>query len=120
MKIEKYSERLRKFAEERDWDQFHSPKNISIALSVEASELLEHFQWLTEKQSSNLEQAVLSEVAKEIADVQIYLIRLADILGVDIEVAVNAKLDENERKYPSDKVRGSAKKYTSYLKSDDS
>ncbi len=105
---------LRKFAKDRDWDQFHSPKNISMALSVEVAEIVEHFQWLTEEQSQQLDDKVLAEVADEIADVQMYLIRLADKLGVDVLAAVEGKIKKNELKYPADKVRGSSKKYTEY------
>ena len=103
--------RLREFAAERDWDQFHSPKNLAMALIVEAAELVEHFQWLTEEQSQALPSNKLAEVEQEIADIQIYLIRLADKLGVDMEKAVNAKIELNEKKYPAEKVRGSAEKY---------
>lgn len=105
---------LRQFAKERDWEQFHSPKNLVMALSVEAAELLEHFQWLSEDQSQNLDPDRLAAVAEEIADVQLYLVRLADRLGVDILRAVNAKTLKNEARYPADKVRGSARKYTDY------
>jgi dCTP diphosphatase len=104
--------RLREFASERDWDQFHSPKNLAMALIVEAAELVEHFQWLTGEQSQALSPAKLAEVEQEIADIQIYLVRLADKLGIDIERAVQAKMEINARKYPADKVRGSARKYT--------
>lgn len=100
--------RLRDFAAERDWDQFHSPKNLSMALIVEASELVEHFQWLKQDESLALSADKLNEVAQEIADIQIYLVRIADKLGVDIEQAVDEKIALNERKYPADKVRGSA------------
>lgn len=109
-------ERLRQFAAERDWDQFHSPKNLSMALSVEASELMEHFQWLTEAQSQNLPPDKLTEVAYELADIQVYLIRLADRLNVDLLETVDKKLKLNAEKYPADKVRGSAKKYSEYEK----
>ena len=102
---------IREFVRERDWDQFHSPKNLSMALIVEAAELVEHFQWLTEEQSQTLPPDKLAEVEQEIADIQIYLIRLADKLGVDMEKAVNAKIELNEKKYPAEKVRGSAVKY---------
>ena len=104
-------ERLRDFAAARDWDQFHSPKNLAMAMIVEAAELVEHFQWLTEDQSQTLPPDKLAEVEQEIADIQIYLIRLADKLDTDMEQAVNAKMDLNEKKYPADKVRGSAEKY---------
>ena len=109
--LEQIKSRLREFAAERDWDQFHSPKNLAMALIVEAAELVEHFQWLTEEQSQTLPLEKLAEVEQEIADIQIYLIRLADKLGVDMEKAVNAKIELNEKKYPADKVRGSAVKY---------
>ena len=110
--LEQIKNRLREFASERDWDQFHSPKNLSMALIVEAAELVEHFQWLTEDQSQSLPAEKLAEVEQEIADIQIYLIRLADKLGVDMEKAVNAKIELNAKKYPADKVRGSAAKYS--------
>jgi len=107
--------KLRDFAEERDWNQFHSPKNLAMALNVEAAELLEHFQWLTEEQSSSLDVETLGEVAEEIADIQTYLIRIADQLGVDIVAATHAKIEKNAEKYPVDKVRGQSKKYTKYV-----
>ena len=109
--LEHINHRLRDFAAERDWDQFHSPKNLAMAMIVEAGELVEHFQWLTEDQSQALPPDKLAEVEQEIADIQIYLIRLADKLGIDMEQAVNAKMKLNEKKYPADKVRGSAEKY---------
>jgi dCTP diphosphatase len=102
---------LREFSAERDWDQFHSPKNLAMALIVEAAELVEHFQWLTEDQSQTLPPGKLAEVEQELADIQIYLIRLADKLGIDMERAVNAKIALNAKKYPADKVRGKAVKY---------
>lgn len=114
MNLEALRSALRAFAAERDWDQFHSPKNISMALSVEVAELVEHFQWLTEAESHTLPPETTEQVAHEIADIQIYLVRLADKLGVDIDAAVTAKLEINERKYPADKARGSAAKYTRY------
>jgi dCTP diphosphatase len=106
--------RLQTFAKDRDWEQFHSPKNLSMALSVEVAELVEHFQWLTEEQSKQLDDKTLAEVADEIADVQVYLIRLADKLGVDVLATVEEKIKKNEAKYPVDKVKGSSKKYTEY------
>jgi dCTP diphosphatase len=112
--LESIRERLRRFARERDWDQFHSPKNLSMALIAEAAELVEHFQWLTEEQSAQLPAERLQEVETELADIFIYLIRMADKLGVDLLAAAERKMDINEAKYPADKVRGSAKKYTEY------
>jgi dCTP diphosphatase len=107
-------DKARKFAADRDWDQYHSPKNLSMALSGEVAELLELFQWLTEDQSRNLSAEQQKEAAHEIADVQIYLIRLADKLGVDINQAVEEKMAINEIRYPADKVKGSARKYMAY------
>jgi len=100
MDIEKLEQRLRRFTAERNWEQFHSPKNLAMALSVEASELLEHFQWLTESQSVSSDSVNRDEVATEIADVQIYLVMLADKLGIDIDKAVNEKISANSAKYP--------------------
>jgi NTP pyrophosphatase (non-canonical NTP hydrolase) len=101
---------LRDFATERQWEKFHSPKNLAIALSVEAAELLEHFQWLTEQQSIALSKPKRSAVAEELADVQIYLLMLADKLEVDLVRAVEEKIEKNRARYPAEQVRGSAKK----------
>jgi NTP pyrophosphatase (non-canonical NTP hydrolase) len=114
MQIEALTKRLRQFAEDRDWDQFHAPKNLSMALMVEAAELAEHFQWLSEQQSMELSSEKLKEVSYEVADVFIYCLRLADKLGVDLANIVDEKIAINEKKYPADKVRGSSKKYTEY------
>jgi len=110
--------KLQAFADERDWDQFHSPKNLSMALSVEASELVECFQWLTEEQSKNLSPEQYQAVIDEMADVQVYLLRLATKLDVNLLEAVEQKMVKNAEKYPADKVKGSSKKYTEYLKDD--
>jgi dCTP diphosphatase len=104
--------KLRDFAAARDWDQFHSPKNLAMALSAEAGELLEVFQWLTEDGSKRLDAKAKSAAADEIADVLLYLVRLADKLGLDPVVEAQRKLTENEQRYPADKARGSAKKST--------
>ena len=109
-------QRLREFADARDWDQFHSPKNISMALSVEVAEIVEHFQWLTEDQSNNLPQNKLAEVEAELADTFIYLIRLADKLDIDLFAATERKITVNDKKYPVDKARGNAKKYSDFDK----
>lgn len=106
--------RLRAFVSERDWDQFHSPKNLSMALSVEAAELMELFQWLTEAQSSAPDAERRTRIEAELADILIYLVRLADRLDVDLLAAAAAKLEENARKYPADRVRGQARKYDEY------
>jgi dCTP diphosphatase len=103
---------LRRFAAERDWEQFHTPKNLAIALSVEASELLERFQWLTDAESQSLDPTRLAKVREEIADVLLYLVRLADRLGIDPFAAARDKLVVNATKYPADKARGSSRKYT--------
>ncbi|MFC1574762.1 nucleotide pyrophosphohydrolase [Gemmatimonadota bacterium] len=118
MDLHELRTRLQKFADERDWNQFHSPKNLAMALSVEIAELVEHFQWLTEEASHNLSDSTMSEVAEEVADVQIYLVRLADKLGIDILQAAEAKIQQNERKYPPSRVRGSSKKYSQYDETD--
>jgi len=112
--IELLKKRIRKFADERDWDQFHSPKNLSMALIVEAAELVEHFQWLTDEQSAHLSPEKTTEVTEELADIQIYLIRIADKLDVNLVDAANSKIDINEKKYPANKVKGSSKKYSEY------
>ena len=110
--LESLRNQLRTFASERDWDQFHSPKNLAAALAVEASELLEHFQWLTEAQSRQLPPETLNEVSNEVADVLLYLIRISDKLGIDLIAAANAKILLNAEKYPVEKARGSSRKYT--------
>jgi dCTP diphosphatase len=106
--------RLREFAKERDWDQFHSPKNLSMALIAEAAELIEHFQWLTQEESAKLPKDKLKEVEQELADILIYLIRISDKLGIDLVEAANKKVELNKIKYPSSQVKGSARKYSEY------
>ena len=105
-------DKLRVFAEARDWDQFHSPKNLSMALMVEAAELMEHFQWLTEAQSAELPHNDKQAVGEELADILLYLVRLSDKLGIDLREAALLKLEKNALKYPAEQVRGSAKKYS--------
>jgi len=112
--IEKLQNRLRGFAERRDWQQFHSPKNLSMALVVEAGELVEHFQWLTQDESFKLAEEKLEAVGEELADIFVYLVRLADQLDIDLSAAVERKIGINEAKYPADLVRGSARKYSEY------
>lgn len=102
--------KLRKFAEERDWEQFHAPKNLAMALIVEAAELVEHFQWLTPEQSYQLDAAQLEEVRQEIGDVLIYLTRIADRLGIDPVDAAYDKMAINAAKYPANIAFGSAVK----------
>lgn len=109
--LEVLRERLARFAAERDWDQFHNPKNLAMALTIEAGELMEHFQWLTAEQAANLPAAVRDEAALEAADVLLYLLRLCDKLGIDLAAAAQRKLAINEEKYPAHKSRGRSTKY---------
>ncbi len=112
--------KLREFARERDWEQFHTPKNLVMALSVESSELVEHFQWLTPEQaeslksenSENLERR--EKVAEEVCDILFYLLRFSDIMNIDLEKAAEKKIEKNAKKYPAEKVRGNSKKYNEY------
>ncbi len=110
--IEQLREALREFSRERDWDQFHSPKNLATALMVEAAELAEHFQWLTEAQSRAPDAAKREPIEDELADVLVYLVRLADKLDVDLLAAARRKLAKNAAKYPAEKARGRMTKYT--------
>jgi NTP pyrophosphatase (non-canonical NTP hydrolase) len=107
-------ERLRVFVAERDWGQFHSPKNLAMALSVEASELVELFQWLTEAQSAAADEKLLLRAAEELADVLWFLVRIADVLDIDLLQAAESKLARNAEKYPAERVRGQARKYDQY------
>jgi NTP pyrophosphatase (non-canonical NTP hydrolase) len=106
--------RLAAFAAARDWEQFHSPKNLAMALAVEVGELVEEFQWLSERDSKELDAERRERVRLELADVFIYLVRLADRLDVDLIQAADDKIVLNERKYPAERVRGDARKYTEY------
>jgi NTP pyrophosphatase (non-canonical NTP hydrolase) len=110
--VEALQSALREFARAREWEQFHSPKNLASALSVESAELLEHFQWLTEEQSRNLSPDKRDLVAEELADVLLYTLQLADKLGIDPLDAAWKKLKVNEDKYPADRARGRSTKYT--------
>lgn len=110
--LRELAQALRRFADERDWDQFHAPKNLATALSVEAAELLEHFQWMSEDDSRRLAPETLAKVGEEMADVLLYLVRLADKLDVDLVQAAKRKMQLNAQKYPVDRARGSSRKYT--------
>lgn len=112
--LEPLRKRLAAFAAQRDWDQFHSPKNLSMALIAEAAELVEHFQWRTEQQSNELDSKTQDAVALELADIFIYLIRLADKLDVNLLDAADRKIAINETRYPVDKVRGDARRASEY------
>lgn len=102
---------LRAFAAERDWNQFHTPKNLAMALTGEVGELVEHFQWLSAEQSAALQPGVRDEVALEMADVLLYLVRMADVLEIDLEQAAMRKIEINAGRYPAARARGSATKY---------
>lgn len=109
--LEDLRRRMAKFAAERDWDPFHNPKNLAMALAGEAGELVEHFQWLTPEQAARLPKAAREEVALECADVLLYLLRLCDKLDIDLAQAARRKLVLNARKYPVRKARGKMTKY---------
>jgi NTP pyrophosphatase (non-canonical NTP hydrolase) len=117
--LEQLRARLARFAADRDWDQFHSPKNLSMALIAEAAELVEHFQWLTEAASQSLAPAKHAEVRLELADILIYLIRIADKLDVDLIAAANDKIQLNASRYPAEQVRGDARRAGEYERSPD-
>ena len=112
--LESLRDRLREFAGERDWDQYHTPKNLSMALIGEAAELIEHFQWVAGDTSHLLTDKARRSVEEELADILIYLVRISDKLDIDLYEAVERKIVINAKKYPADKVRGSARKYTEY------
>lgn len=107
--------RIRQFTRERDWEQFHSPKNLSMALSIEVSEIMEHFQWKTTEESRNLDAATIAKVKDEIGDTFTYLLRLCDELGIDPIEAANEKMVKNAKKYPVEKAKGNSKKYTELI-----
>jgi NTP pyrophosphatase (non-canonical NTP hydrolase) len=112
--LDALNERLLRFARERDWEQFHSPKNLVMALAGECGELIEHFQWLSEAQSASLPPEKQQAVAEEMADILIYLIRLSERLGVDLVAAAYNKIAINEARYPAHKVRGDARRASEY------
>ncbi|MFT6068353.1 MAG: NTP pyrophosphatase (non-canonical NTP hydrolase) [Bacteriovoracaceae bacterium] len=112
--IEKLKKKFSQFANERDWEQFHTPKNITMALSVEASELMEIFQWLKTGSKDELSKEQLNQVKEELADVLLYSIRLADLLDINLEEAIPEKMEQNAQKYPVEKARGNSKKYTEF------
>jgi NTP pyrophosphatase (non-canonical NTP hydrolase) len=114
MNLIELRDELRAFAAERNWDQFHTPKNLATALSVEAAELLEPFQWLKTGELLELDQRKQEAIRDELADVLIYLVRLADKLDVDLIAAASEKLAHNRAKYPAEKVWGDSRKYSEY------
>ena len=109
--MEDVLKRIRQFRDERDWMKFHDPKNLAMSISIEAAELLEHFQWKTGEESSRYAADNREAIADEVADVAIYLFELADNIGIDLAAAIHRKLDKNAAKYPVDKARGVATKY---------
>jgi NTP pyrophosphatase (non-canonical NTP hydrolase) len=112
--LDDLNEKLLAFARERDWEQFHSPKNLSMALAGEAGELIEHFQWLSEEASADLDAEKKDQVALEMADILIYLIRLGERLGIDLVDAAYRKMAMNQARYPSERVRGDARRAEEY------
>lgn len=106
--------RINAFVQERDWEQFHSPKNLAMAMIVEAAEVVEHFQWSSEAESKDLMPEKREQVAHELADTFVYLLRIAEVSGIDLIAAANAKIDLNAKKYPVEKARGRNDKYTAY------
>ena len=111
MDINEITNKIKKFSEDRNWDKFHTPKNLTMALSVEVAELVEIFQWLSQEESSNLDEDILPSVKEELADILIYLIRIADKFNIDLEESVDEKILVNEQKYPIELARGNAVKY---------
>ncbi len=112
--LDDLSRRLKQFAVEREWEQFHSPKNLAMALAGEAGELLEHFQWLTEAQSQALPADKREKVALELADILLYTVRCAERLDIDLVAAAYRKIALNERRYPAERVRGDARRAEEY------
>lgn len=112
--LEDLNARLLRFARERDWEQFHSPKNLVMALAGEVGELTEHFQWLTAEQSANLDPSKREQVGEELADCLIYLIRLGERLGIDLVAAAYRKIAINEQRYPVERVRGDSRRAAEY------
>lgn len=108
----KWRDYLREFAQARDWEQFHNPKNLAMALTVEAGELMELFQWLTQEQAAKPDEQLKERAGEELSDVILYSIRMADKLGIDLSAAIERKTKMNEAKYPVEKAKGIAKKYT--------
>jgi NTP pyrophosphatase (non-canonical NTP hydrolase) len=108
-------ERISSFVEERDWAQFHTPKNLAMAMIVEAAELVEQFQWNTPQESQQLSPEKREAVSHELADTFVYLLRIAEVLGIDLIEAANIKIELNAKKYPVEKAKGSNAKYTEYL-----
>ena len=118
--IHDLKERMAAFVRERDWEQFHTPKNLSMSIAIEAAELMEHFQWLTVEQSKSLEADALQDISEELADIVIYSLSMSNFLELDLADTILKKMEKNIRKYPKEQVRGKAHKYTYYRDGDDS
>lgn len=112
--IEEISQKIRAFRDARDWAQFHNPKDMAIAISLESAELLEHFLWKTPEEVEERVKTNRDEIVDEIADIAVYLVELADNLGIDLLKAMDAKISKNAEKYPAEKVKGSSRKYSEY------
>lgn len=112
--LQDLKDRMASFVHERDWEQFHTPKNLAMSIAIEAAELMEHFQWLTIEESKSLSSDHLSDIGEELADIIIYSLSLTNTLGLDLSQIVSDKMDKNIRKYPADKVKGKSHKYTYY------
>ncbi len=117
--IHDLKERMATFVRERDWEQFHTPKNLSMSIAIEAAELMEHFQWLTVEQSKSLEVDALQDISEELADIVIYSLSMSNFLELDLADTILKKMEKNIRKYPKEQVRGKAHKYTYYRDGDD-
>lgn len=118
--LQDLKQKMAEFVRERDWEQFHTPKNISMSIAIEAAELMEHFQWLTVEQAQQPDAAALAEIGEELADIVTYSLSMANILKLDLAQTVLNKMEKNIRKYPADKVQGKAHKYTYYQDQDSS
>lgn len=118
--LQELKDRMARFVRERDWEQFHTPKNLAMSIAIEAAELMEHFQWLTVEESKKLNADQLNDIGEELADIIIYALSLSNTLGLDLSQTVCAKMEKNIRKYPSAKVKGKSHKYTYYQDNDDS
>ena len=114
MDLENLKNKIAEFAKERDWEQFHTPKNLACALSVESSELLEIFQWMNRDEEENINESTKQKISDELSDIFVYLMRLTDVLQIDLEKSIAQKMQRNAEKYPAEIVRGSSKKYDEY------
>lgn len=114
--LQELKHKIAKFVKDRDWEQFHSPKNLSMSIAIEAAELMEHFQWLTTEESKKLktQNKKMREIEDEIADIGAFLLNLCNVMDIDFSFALTKKLGKNAKKYPINKSKGSAKKYTDF------